>query len=115
MVDDLFEMNADGAAVVNVHVQPGAGRTAVVGRHGEALKVRVAAPPSEGRANEACAALLAETFGVKAAAVALVTGPTSRSKRFAITGIEEAEVRRLLEEAVERGNAASGPAVRRGR
>jgi uncharacterized protein (TIGR00251 family) len=97
-----------------VHVQPGAGRTAVVGRHGNALKVRVAAPPQAGRANDASAALLAETFGVGAAQVELVGGASSRAKRFRIRGIELDGFRRRLEQVVHDGQAGPGPEVRQG-
>jgi uncharacterized protein (TIGR00251 family) len=101
MVDDLFEMTDEGAAIVRLHVQPGAGRTAVVGRHGDAVKVRVAAPPEGGRANEAVVKLVAEMFAVKPAAVTLLSGESSRSKRVAIADIESDEVKRLLELALE--------------
>ena len=109
-VDELYS-NLDGGAVqLNVHVQPGAGRTAVVGRHGTALKVRVAAPPEGGRANDACAALLAETFG--AATVELVGGATSRQKRFRLADLDTDEFRRRLERVVAEGAGESGPEVR---
>ena len=51
---------ADGGVVLAVHVQPGAGRTEVVGRHGDALKLRVAAPPTGNRANDAVVELVAK-------------------------------------------------------
>ena len=101
MVDDLFEIGDDGSVVVRVHVQPGAGRTAVVGTHGDALKVRVAAPPEKGRANEACAALLASVLGLKASEVALSSGDASRSKRFTIAEADAEEIRRRLELALD--------------
>jgi uncharacterized protein (TIGR00251 family) len=112
--DDAAGANGDATVVLQVHAQPGAGRTAVVGRHGRALKVRVAAPPQGGRANEACAALLAETFGVKAAQVELVGGASSREKRFRIRGIEVDGFRRRLEQVVQEGQAGPGPEVRQG-
>jgi uncharacterized protein (TIGR00251 family) len=106
-VSDLYRTEGDDAVVLSVHVQPGAGRSAVVGRHGASLKVRVAAPPVEGRANEAAAALLGETFGVKTGAVELVGGETSRSKQFRLTGLDVAEFERQLERAVS-GRAGTG-------
>jgi uncharacterized protein (TIGR00251 family) len=120
VVDDLFDIlgSPEGedevvTVALRVHVQPGAGRTAVVGRHGDALKVRVAAPPVDGRANDACRALLAETFGVAESAVELTAGPSSRMKRFTLAGVELDEFRRRLRDVVDTGNAAGGPRVRR--
>jgi len=69
-----------------VHAQPGAKRTEVAGLHGDALRVRVAAPALEDRANDALIAFLAELFGVPKRAVTLVAGARSREKRFAIAG-----------------------------
>lgn len=104
VTDDLFDVGDDGAVVLRLHVHPGAGRTAIVGRHGDALKVRVAVPPEQGRANEACVALVASTLGVTKGQVELVSGQSSRSKRVRITGVEVDEVRRLL------GTVLAGPA-----
>jgi uncharacterized protein (TIGR00251 family) len=119
-VDDLYRVDGDDAAVLLVHVQPGAGRSAIVGRHGAALKIRVAAPPEGGRANEACADLLAETFGVKRAQVELVSGPSSRAKQFKLTGLDLDAFRTQLERAaagVARPGAgvSSGPEARQPR
>ncbi len=102
---DLYDLDRD-AVVLRVHVQPGAGRSAIVGRHGTSLKLRVAPPPVDGRANIAAAALLAETFGVKERDVELVSGERSRLKRFRVVGVEiddvEARLRRALADADSR-------------
>lgn len=90
-VSDLYERGRDGV-VLHVHLQPGAGRSAVVGRHGAALKVRVAAPPVDGRANDAAAAVLAEAFGLAARDVVLIAGATSRVKRFRLVGADPDDV-----------------------
>ena len=99
--------DGEGEIVLRVHVHPGAGRTAVVGRHGDAVKLRVGAPPEGGRANEAVAALLATTLGVPERPVRLVSGATSRTKRFRIGPLDLAETRRLLAEAVSAGSAGN--------
>jgi uncharacterized protein (TIGR00251 family) len=109
MLEGILDIESDGAVLLRLHVQPGSGRSAVVGRHGEALKVRVAAPPTGGRANDAVLALVAETLGVKVADVELVGGASSRSKRVRVKGVDPDEVRKNLERAV--GNAGQGPSV----
>ena len=91
MTDELHRTTDDGE-VLSVHVQPGAGRTAVVGRHGTALKVKVAAPPEGGRANDAVLALLATSFGLPTSAVELVGGAASRSKQVLLRGVEASDV-----------------------
>jgi uncharacterized protein (TIGR00251 family) len=105
MFADLYDYTAGendetGTAVLRLHVQPGAGKTAVVGRHGDAIKVRVAAPPEGGRANDAVVALVAQTFDCKLSSVSLVSGQSSRAKKVQIDGIAEAEVERFLELAM---------------
>jgi len=99
-VTDLFEKAGD-AFVVHVHVQPGAGRSAVVGRHGDAVKIRVAAPPVEGRANAAAVGVIAEALGVKDADVELTSGEASRTKRFRVRGLDEEELDKRLRIALE--------------
>jgi uncharacterized protein len=70
----------DDAIELSLHVQPGAKRTEVAGVHGAALKVRLAAPPVEGRANEALVRFLADSFGVTLKQVTILRGETSRQK-----------------------------------
>ena len=102
--EDLFSADGDDAVVLSVHAQPGAGRTQVMGRHGDAVKIRVAAPPEQGRANAALVTLLADRLGVPAKAVTLTVGETSRTKRFRITGVDPAEFGDVLERVLEEGD-----------
>jgi uncharacterized protein len=71
----------EGGFEVDVWVVPGASRDSIDGTHGDALKVRVTAPPDRGMANDAVAALLAAHFGAPAT---LLRGPTSRAKTYRI-------------------------------
>jgi uncharacterized protein len=70
----------DGALVLTLHVQPGARRTEAAGVHGNALKVRLAAPPLEGKANAALLRFIADAFDVPMRNVSLIRGETSRDK-----------------------------------
>jgi uncharacterized protein len=81
---------------LRLRVAPGAAKAAVVGRHGDAWKVRVAAAPERGKANEAVLELLAETLAVPRANVTLVSGGTSRDKIVELAGLEPAEIERRL-------------------
>jgi uncharacterized protein (TIGR00251 family) len=83
----------EGGVVIAVHVQPRAGQTQLTGRHGDALKIRVAAPPVEGRATEAARAALADALGVAPSSVTLVAGERSRLKRFRVDGLAEPDAR----------------------
>lgn len=75
-----------GRCLLQVHVQPGAVRSEVAGLHGDRLKIRVAAPATEDRANQALLRFLAAEFGVSLRSVRLVSGARSRAKRVAIEG-----------------------------
>jgi Uncharacterized conserved protein len=96
----VVEPDRDGA-VVHVHVQPRAGRSELVGRHGESLKVRVTAPPVDGRATAATARLLAAALAVAPSRVVLASGAQSRIKRFRVSGLTAAEVVQRLEAALD--------------
>jgi uncharacterized protein len=106
-VTDLYDDSPEGI-VLRVHVQPGAGRSAVVGRHGDALKVRVAAPPIEGRANEAARSFLAEALGLAESDVELTSGQSSRAKRFRLKGLDAEEGEKRLRVALDEAKAAKG-------
>ena len=87
---------ADGSVVLALHIQPGAKKTELAGLHGEALKIRLAAPPVDGKTNAALVAFLAKACGVSKSAVELVSGETSRSKRVRVRGVESAMLERLV-------------------
>jgi len=90
-------LNATSGGVrIAIQVQPRASRTELAGLHGEALKVRLAAPPVDGAANDALIRFLAETLGVPRAAVTITSGQGGRRKSVAVTGLSVAEVARLL-------------------
>jgi len=91
-------LRAEGDDVVlSLHIQPGAKQTEVVGPHGEMLKIRLAAPPVDGKANTALLGFITEKInaggavrkkvGAGRTAVALIGGHTSRSKRVRISGV----------------------------
>lgn len=84
--------------VLVCHIQPGASRSGFAGLHGEAVKIRVAAPPLEGRANAALVRFLAEAFGVPRSRVSLLAGESGRSKRLRIVRPDRvpAELRELM-------------------
>lgn len=90
----------DGAVVLPVKAQPGAKRNAVVGVHAGALKVAVTVAPEQGKANQAIAALLAETLALKKSDVELIAGQTSRTKKFLVRGIAIDDLRARLGEAL---------------
>ncbi|MHB1116192.1 DUF167 domain-containing protein [Sideroxydans sp.] len=80
-----YRRNGD-VLTLTLHVQPGAKRSEVSGLHGEALKIRLAAPPIEGRANDALCRFIADAFGVALKQVELKQGAQSRHKVVAVTG-----------------------------
>jgi uncharacterized protein len=87
-------------AIFAVHVVPRAARTEVVGRHGDAVKIRLAAPPVDGAANEELIRFLAERLDVPRSAVTVKAGASGRRKTVAIAGVTaERAVRVLLGES----------------
>jgi uncharacterized protein (TIGR00251 family) len=81
---------------IDVVVSPGAKRSEIVGRQGDAWKVRVAAPPERGRANAAVCTLLADALAVPRGSVQVVAGGASRRKLVEIAGLDAPEIARRL-------------------
>ncbi len=81
---------------IRVRVQPRASRTEVTGEHDGALRIRVAAPPVEGEANEALVRFLSKRLRVAASRVTVVSGSASRTKQVEVEGVDAGDVARLL-------------------
>lgn len=91
--------------MLRVHVHPGARRDSVQGlRDDGALKLSVSAPPEDGKANRAVAALLAHALGVPAGRVSVVRGHGSRAKWVEIEGLSDDEMKRRVDAALEEGS-----------
>lgn len=74
--------------LLQVHVQPRAKKEEIVGLYGEALKIRLTAPPVEGKANEALRKFLARVLKIPKSAVKIVSGTSSRQKGVYLEGLD---------------------------
>ena len=88
--------HTDGGCILSVRVHPGAKRNAVTGTHNDALKISLITPPTDGRANAALIAFLAERLNIPRASITLISGATNRSKTLRFTGITTAEAEARL-------------------
>jgi uncharacterized protein (TIGR00251 family) len=83
---------------LSVHVQPRASRSGLAGIHGDALKVRISSPPVDGAANDELVRTIADAFDVPVRSVRIVAGAASRAKIVEIEGIDEARIRRIVDD-----------------
>ena len=88
--------DAQQGAAFAVRVVPRASKNEIAGQVGDAIKVRLTAPPVEGKANEALIAFLAQELGVRKSRVEIVAGETSRNKVICVLGLSPAEVEERL-------------------
>ena len=84
---------------LRLRVSPGSGRAEIVGRHGDAWKVRVTEPPERGRANDAVLRLLADALSVPRDALTLVSGHGGRHKIVELAGLGPSQIERRLNSA----------------
>ncbi|MBI5923161.1 MAG: YggU family protein [Betaproteobacteria bacterium] len=84
------------AVVLSLHIQPGAKKTEVVGLHGTALKIRLAAPPVDGKANAGLINFLAPRLEVAKRQVEIISGTNSRTKQVRVAGVDAESVRSKL-------------------
>lgn len=85
-MSDWLRATGNGRYTLTLHIQPDARKTEIAGRHGDALKIRLAAPPVDGKANEALIKFVAETLGLPKSAVCLKSGQASRRKVLEVSG-----------------------------
>lgn len=92
-----FVVSSRHGAILNLRVSPGAKRTSLEGAYGEdALKLRVAAPPVEGKANAEAERYVAELLGVASSDVCVVRGASGRNKAVLVRGAVPEEMREIL-------------------
>ncbi len=87
---------AEGVVRFPVYVQPRASRSEVAGEHGDAVKIRLAAPPVEGAANKELVTFLAKKLGVPKSAIRIVSGERGRRKILEVSGITVRSVREAM-------------------
>lgn len=85
--EGCLEADGEKGVMVRIHVQPRAAKNGFCGIHGGSVKLRITAPPVDGKANELIIAILAKLFHVPKTAVAITSGQQSRQKRFRVAGV----------------------------
>jgi len=91
---DLVATNS--GVIISVRTQPGASTNRIIGEYGGRLKLSVIAAPDKGKANKAVIELLADTLHIKESSIRIISGETSRDKRFLIEGLTPGDLRSLL-------------------
>ena len=89
-------MPPEPSARIQIHAVPGSRGTAVAGMHGSAIKIRLAAPPVEGRANEELIRFLSERLAMPKSCIHIEHGTSSRAKRVRVDGLDETEAQQRL-------------------
>ncbi|KTC73889.1 hypothetical protein Lbir_0945 [Legionella birminghamensis] len=92
MNDSWYKLEAD-QLILYLYIQPGAKKTEICGLHGQSLKIKLAAPPVDGKANKALIKFLAVKLGVALSAISLRAGEKSRTKT---VGVQSANMETLL-------------------
>ena len=99
-MNSLIVQDTKDGAILTVYVQPNVSTTECVGIHGDALKIRVAAPPVDGAANEELLRVLVKLFNVPRAAIDLISGATNKNKVVRVRGISLDEAARKISAAL---------------
>lgn len=91
-----FLRAVSGAIILNVHVMPRAHRNEVVGVSGDAVRVRLTAPPVEGKANKVLVDFLAEELGIPRSSIEIVGGLSSRNKKVRLRGVTRTQIEKMV-------------------
>ena len=110
-VTPFFDITKEGFSL-RVNVQPGAGRDAIIGTHGDALKLRVVAPPVSGKANESVIAVLSRALDIPSGDLEITSGATARIKKVRVKNIEQDEFEVRLRVAITASSSGHGPSRR---
>ncbi|MCI5124456.1 MAG: YggU family protein [Candidatus Electrothrix sp. AR5] len=92
-----LQTRPDGSLLLSLYVQPRSAQNAIVGLHGDAVKLRLNAPPVDGKANKAVIAFLAKSLKIPKSAVTIRSGLQSRMKKIVLIGVDEEQIRGLIE------------------
>ncbi|MCK4533878.1 MAG: YggU family protein [Syntrophobacterales bacterium] len=86
----------ENGVVFNIRVIPRASRCELAGVQGDALKIRITAPPVEGVANKECIRFLSDMLGVKRSKIKIIAGHKSKNKKVSISGISRKDIERVV-------------------
>ena len=92
-----LQTQPDGSLLLSIYVQPRSHRNAIVGLHGDAVKMRLTAPPVDGKANKAVIAFWAKSLKIPKSAVTMKSGLHNRMKKILLKGVQEKQIRDLVE------------------
>jgi uncharacterized protein (TIGR00251 family) len=90
-------IDTPAGAVLSLRLVPRAANNAIVGPHGDALKIRLCAPPVDGAANTALIKFLSDALSIPRARVQILSGQTSRSKRVLLVGVNATDIRERVD------------------
>ncbi len=92
----VFIKETESGVIIRIHVAPKSAKNEVAGIQGDAVKLKITAPPAEGQANAACIGFLSDLLGVRKKQVTIVSGHKSRKKTVAIEGIRKRDIEALV-------------------
>lgn len=88
-----------GSVILSVYVQPRASSNQICGLHGEALRVRITAPPVDDKANAMLIQFFSKLFNVSKSSISIAQGKQCRTKKIVVQGADEAAIERILQKA----------------